>query len=118
MVAVTQGRLGNRTGYTFRWQGDQTRRKVAEAVLSDMESVAALIEGYLRSTLHRITGDMADKSYAEVDQQGNRIILRFGSDSDHAFWHEVRWHPQIRQTADVWIPKLIAQIRAAMARAA
>lgn len=118
MVAVTQGRLGNRQGYRFTWTGDAVRRRVNEAMLREVESVAALLEGYLRSTLHRITGDMADKSFAEVDVRGAVIILRFGSDSEHAMAHEIRWHPQIRQTADIWIPKVIAQVVAALRRAA
>lgn len=113
---VTHGRLGNRTSYRFKWTGDQVRRKVAENVLREMESVAALIEGYLRSTLHRWTGEMADKVYSEVDQDGSRIIIRVGSDAPHTFYHEVKYHPQLRATLDVWAPRLASVIAAAMRR--
>lgn len=118
MVAVTQGRLGSRRGYTFTWVGDEMRRKVAEAVLRDVESFAALLEGYLRANLHRDSGDMADQAYVEVDTQGATILIRAGSDSDHTFWHEVKYHPQLRQAFDIWAPKLAATVRAAIRRAA
>lgn len=116
MPVISQGRLGNRTTYRFRWAEPAVARKVAENVLSDIESFAALLEGYLRSELHVWTGEMRDRAYVEVDTKGDTILIRAGSDAEHTFWHEVRYHPQLRQAMDIWAPKLAATIRAALRR--
>lgn len=117
MPVITHGRLGNRQSYRTTWNGDAVQKRVAESVLREMESLASLIEGYLRSTLHRWTGEMSDKAFAEVDVEGSRIIIRFGSDAEHTFWHEVKYHAQIRDSADIWMPKLAALVTAAAVRA-
>lgn len=109
-----QGSGGAR--YRFEWAGEAARRKVAEAVLRDMESFASLLEGYLHGTLHRWTGEMADMAYARVTVQGDMIVIRAGSDSDHTLYHELRYHPQLRQTMDQWAPRIAAGIAATVRR--
>jgi hypothetical protein len=109
-----QGAGGAR--YRFDWTGEAARLKVAEAVLRDMESFAALLEGYLRATLHRVTGDMADKAFARVEVRGNLIVIVAGSESDHTIFHELRYHPQLRQTMDQWAPRIAAGIAATVRR--
>ena len=60
---------------------------------------------------------MADEAFAVVEVVGDRIVIRAGSDSPHTIYHELRYHPQLRQAMDVWAPKISAAVRAA-ARAA
>jgi hypothetical protein len=107
---------GQGARYTFDWRGDATYRFVVNDVIREMESLAALLEGYLHGELHRATGDMADNAYARVEVRGDLIIIRAGSESDHTIYHELRYHPQLRQTMDVWAPRIAANVKAAINR--
>lgn len=96
--------------YDLEWLGSEVYRKQAQAIVRDMESFASLLEGYLHQTLHRWTGQMADEAYAVVDVRGDSIVISAGSSAGHTIYHELRYHPQLRQTMDVWAPRIAAGI--------
>jgi hypothetical protein len=59
---------------------------------------------------------MADEAYARIDVEGDKIVIRAGSESGHTLYHELRYHPQLRQTMDVWAPRIAAAVKAAINR--
>lgn len=107
---------GQGARYTLDWQGDRAYRFVVNDVIREMESLAALLEGYLHDTLHRVTGEMADQAFARVEVRGSTIVIVAGSTSEHTIYHEIRYHPQLRQTLDIWAPRVAANVRAAINR--
>lgn len=112
MVAVRQaGGPRGRGSYRLRWDGARVRAQVSVELQAAMQRMAADLEAYLRATLHRWTGEMAERSFATVEVRGERIVIRAGSDAPHTIYHELRYHPQLRQTMDLWAPKLAAAIR-------
>jgi hypothetical protein len=113
MVAVRQaGGPRGRGGFRLRWDGSRLRAQVSTDLQGAMQRMAADLESYLRSTLHRDTGEMAEEAFATVEVRGDRIAIRAGSNAPHTFYHEVKYHPQLRETMDVWAPRLADAIRA------
>lgn len=103
--------IGKRSSYkvTNRWR--VLEKHVDDAAIAAAYRLKQDILTYLYANLHRWTGEMADRAFVEVYFQGGRIVVRFGSHAEHTFWHEVRYHPQIRETADIWLPKIGQLIR-------
>ena len=115
MVAARQaGGPGGRGSFRFRWDGARIVGQVTAQVQDAADDLARDLESYLRATLHRDTGEMADQAFATVEFTGSRIVIRAGSDSQHTIWHELRYHPQLRQTMDEWAPKIANYLRAKM----
>lgn len=115
MVAVTQaGGPRGRGGFRFRWDGARVVAATTTQTLSAAQQLASDLEAYLRSTLHRDTGEMADRSFARVDASKTRIVVVAGSDANHTVYHEFRYHPQLRQTMDLWAPRVASYLRAVM----
>ena len=105
----------------FTWHGAIIARKIDAATDAGLGSVARAAQSLLRSELHRWTGEMAARSFAEVSSSGGRRTLSIGSDAEHTFFHEVAPnnyppHPQIRPIADRIGPTIIPAIRGAMGR--
>ena len=111
MAISRQSRSIGRTSYTFEWKGEAVTRQVEQAAKATMDDLAAEIQPYLVATLHRWTGEMAEASYAYVETVQNGYLLHAGSDTDHTFWHEVRYHPQLRQTMDKFGPLMGPRLR-------
>jgi hypothetical protein len=120
MVALRRsGGPGGRT--QFQWQGATVARQVTAAVQTALDGRARAALDALRSELHRDTGEMAARAFAEVSVAGTKRTLRLGSDAPHTYWHEMGSsnypaHPQIRQIADRLAPTITPAIRAAMGR--
>lgn len=87
---------------TFEWHPETVERATDRALQATALELADDIEAYLHATLHRWTGEMADKAYGIAQRTATGWLIRGGSDTDHTFWHEVRYHPQLRQTMDVF----------------
>ena len=118
MVAQRQsGGPGGRSAYRVTWEGSRVKAAVDAAMLAGMQKLASDLEAYLHATLHRDTGEMADKAFAVVEVVGDRIVIRAGSDAAHTIYHELIYHPQLRQAMDVWAPKISALVRAAASAA-
>lgn len=114
MVAVRQaGGPSGRGAFRFRWDGARFLASVRAETQAAMEQLAADLEAYLHANLHRDSGEMADKAFATVEVRGERIVIRAGSEAGHTLYHEVLYHPQLRQAMDLWAPKIAAAIRAA-----
>lgn len=112
MVALRQsGGPFGRTSYRMTWEGSRVRAAIEANLRGDMERLASDLEAYLHATLHRDTGEMASKAFARVEVVGDRIVIRAGSDAPHTIWHELRYHPQLRQTLDSFAPKISQYIR-------
>jgi hypothetical protein len=99
------------------WQGPAVLRLLNGAARAGMERRASVIAGRLRSELHRDTGEMAESSFAEVRQEGSRLVLSAGSDAEHTAYHELgtsRYpaHPQIRTICDQEFPRVLGDIAA------
>lgn len=94
------------TTYTFTWDASQLESAVDRAVEATALELASRIETYLHATLHRWTGAMAAAAYGRASRTATGWLIRGGSDTDHTFWHEVRWHPQLRQALDLWGPEI------------
>ena len=115
MVAARQaGGPGGRGSFRFRWDGARIVGQVTAQVQDAADDLARDLEAYLHSELHRDTGDMADKAFARVSFTGSRIVITAGSESGHTIYHELRYHPQLRETMDIFAPQIAARIRAAM----
>lgn len=115
MVAVRQaGGPSGRGSYRFRWDGARVVSQVTAQAQSAADDLARDLEAYLRANLHRDTGQMADESFADVSVSGSRIVIRAGSDAGHTLFHELVYHPQLRQTMDEWAPKIASYLRAKM----
>lgn len=113
-MASYQSSSRGRTSYRLTWRGATVSSQYKAALNAELNGVADDMEMWLKSNLHRYTGDMADKAYAEVGTSGSRRIVRAGSTSDHAFWHEFRYHAQFRQCMDLFVPQAQAAARNAM----
>lgn len=90
------------------------RGQVDAAMRAEMEQLASDLEAYLHATLHRVTGEMADKAFAVVEVVGDRIVIRAGSDAAHTLYHELRYHPQLRESMDIFAPRISEYIRRAV----
>ena len=92
---------------------------VVGAEIGAAQQVAKQLQAYLRSTLHRwpehATHQMADEAFARVEVEGNVVKIVFGSPAPYTFWHEVRYHAQLRQTLDVWAPIFSRMVMRAIA---
>jgi hypothetical protein len=55
---------------------------------------------------------MAEKAYGREERTptGYRVVA--GSDTDHTFWHEVRYHPQLRQCMDLFSVQMGPRLKA------
>lgn len=98
--------------YTFKFDGRTAYNVVDRAARETMDDLAKDIGPYLHSYLHRWTGEMADMAFAEVHKVPDGYELEAGSDSDHTFWHEVRYHPQLRATLDRFAPQIGPRLQA------
>lgn len=108
------GGPGGRGGFRFSWNGSRVVGQITANVQNAAEALARDLEAYLHATLHRDTGEMADRAFAVVSVSGTRIVVRAGSDAAHTVYHEFRYHPQLRQAMDLWAPKIAAYLRSAM----
>lgn len=103
----------NRAGGIFHYTSrfDVVMRQIDDAQTSMMRQLAHDIEIWLHSNLHRWTGEMAKEAFSEVYAENGQLIVRFGSDTDHTFWHEVVYHPQMRECADLFGPQIGDRLR-------
>lgn len=117
----------------FTWRGAEFKREVDEVVLQALGELRDEIERYLQANLHRLTNDMANKSFAIVDISGRTSLRRrlvIGSTSTHAVYHEKGWvrrsktdegtvvasfegHPQFQQAMQMYAPQVTQRLRAA-----
>ena len=111
MVALRSSGQGN---YKLTWQGATVRNAIDSAVQEAMDNLAEEIRAYLQATLHRITSRMANESFAEVEVRGGKRTLSLGSDAPYTIYHELRYHPQLRETADLFAPQVTPRIQAAL----
>jgi hypothetical protein len=119
MPTYRQGGGFRRPGdFNLSWRGGPVRQALIDAGTEVMERKADVILARLQSELHKLSGEMAEKAFAEVEvQSGNRIRLRAGSRAEHTSLHELgnanyEGHPQIREIMDQEIPTLIPELRA------
>lgn len=98
--------------YTVKWQGAQLEQTVEQAVASMMEDLRKDVAAWLHTNLHRWTGEMEHMAFAELERIANGYVVHGGSDSQHTFWHEVRWHPQLRQCLDLFAPQMGPRLKA------
>lgn len=108
-------------GRSFRltWRGATVSRQVDAAMRAALEDEAREVRADLQASLHRVTGEMAEKSFAEVTVSGTKRQLRLGSDAPHTAYHELGTsnypaHPQIRAIADRHAPHITPRLRAAL----
>lgn len=102
----------------FTWEGATVLRQWEAQIQAGMETLAEEIESDLRSNLHRVTDEMADNAFANVEVRGGKRTITAGSTAPHTAYHELgtsRYsaHPQIRQTIDRYAPRLTERIAAA-----
>ena len=115
MVALRQTGGGGGPNWKMVWEGSRVAAQVRTGSQAGLNQLAAEIRAWLQANLHVVTGDMVGRSFANVRIVGDRITIDAGSGSDHAFWHEVRFHPQFRQCMDIFAPKISAAIRGGIA---
>lgn len=109
MVATTS------SDYKLTWRGATVLREIDSRVDEAMERLKDEVQSYLTSNLHRYTGQMADESFAEIEVvRGKKRKLVAGSDAPHTLFHEIRYHAQLRETLDIFAPKLSQYIREAL----
>lgn len=101
------------------WNGATVKVTIQQATQKALEDLAKEIRATLQEELHRVSGEMAEKSFATVDVRGTKRTLRAGSDADHTAYHEVgtvnfEGHPQIRKIMDRYAPQVTQRIKANM----
>ncbi len=113
MVALRSSGKGR---YKLTWQGATVKQAIDSALDAALEALAQEIRAYLQANLHRITGRMAAESFAEVEVRGGKRTLSLGSDAPYTIFHELRYHPQLRETADIFAPQVTPRIQQALRR--
>lgn len=113
MAALQSSGRGN---YRLTWRGSAVATQYKAALNAELNGVASDMLTWLKTNLHRVTGDMANQAYANVGVVGSRRVVRAGSTSDHSFWHEMRYHAQFRQCMDIFVPRAQEAARRAMER--
>jgi len=93
-------------------------KQVDDGTVAAAHQLQKDILNYLHANLHRWTHEMANRAFCEVYFTSGKLVVRFGSDAAHTAYHEFIYHPQIRQTADLWLPKIGPYIRAALNKGA
>lgn len=109
--------------FDFRWNGAALEMAMRSGLASGAEKTRSAVESHLKATLHRVSGQMADESYAVLLTTDNETVLLFGSDAPHTAAHELGWHrlgpngeisfeghPQIREIGDTFGPKFAADV--------
>lgn len=106
---------------TQTWNGAAILAGIEAAVDQTVNDRAKGIEQRLHAELHRwhLTPPdqhfLADMAYAAVYHVGARWTLSAGSEASYTVWHELKYHPQIRQiVGDQEGPKLAAAVRDAV----
>lgn len=109
------------TAPTLVWNGPALLARIEAAVDHAVNDRATHIEQRLHAELHRwhLTPPdehfLADEAFAAVYHVGDRWTLSAGSEAWYAIWHELRFHPQIRQiVGDQEGPRLAAAVEAAV----
>lgn len=100
-----------RSTFNFEWDAQQVEQVVVIGIGRMMDKLAADTEAWLRANLHEYTGEMRAKSYAHNERTSQGFAVHAGSDTDHTFWHEVRYHPQLRQCMDLFAPTMGLRLR-------
>lgn len=102
------------SGYKLTWRGGVVLKEIDSNIDSAMSNLQSDILNYLQTNLHRYTGQMADEAFAELSiESGKKRVLRVGSDAPHTIYHELRYHPQLREALDEWAPKVTQYLQAA-----
>jgi hypothetical protein len=108
-----------RPPFRYTWRGGVVLRQINDAVEKAFEDRARAAKALLQAELHRVSHEMADKSFAEVGLSGRRRSLKIGSDAPHTYYHEIgtaffEGHPQIRSIADRIAPTITPAIQRAL----
>jgi hypothetical protein len=93
------------------WNGGRVVQAINQAVEDAMRDEATEVVADLKGSIHRISGRMAEESYAEVEVRAGRRTLVAGSTAPYAIYEELR-HPVIREVMDRHIPHVPPRIRA------
>lgn len=110
-----RGTVGRGT-YAFQWNAVNLEALVQRAALETMQEIATDLRAWFLANLHRWSGEMAEQSYARVELQPQGLVIHAGSRSDHTYWHEVRYHPQLRQAQDLFAPQMRIRLIQRLAR--
>lgn len=110
-MATTRQQVGSTT-YTVRWEGAKLSATVRNAARETMQGLRSDVDSWLHTNLHRWTGEMEAMAFAEYEEKGDELTVSGGSDSPHTFWHEVRWHPQLRACLDIHAPQMGPRLKA------
>lgn len=104
----------SRVHYRLQWRGATVQRQVSANVTAAANAMAKDILDYLHTNLHVYKDIMRPGAFAEVIvETGKRRIVRAGSDAPHTIFHELRYHPQLRETLDLFAPKVSQYLRTA-----
>lgn len=104
------GGPGGRGPTRFTWQGATVLQAIDQAVRRAMEAEAQEIRADLFTSLHKVSGDNARSSFADVEVRGGKRTLVAGANMPYTFYEERR-HPIIRQVMDRHIPHVPPRIR-------
>ena len=119
MVATrSAGGPYGRGPFRLTWRGGRVLEEIRAQVEDGLKAEAREIEDDLHSTLHRVTGEMADEAFADVEVRSGRRVIAAGSNAEHTLYHELGTptfggHPQIRQIIDRHAPHVTQAIAAA-----
>lgn len=119
------GGPGGRGGFRFTWNGAKVIKDIEDAQASMARQLQQDILQYLYTTLHRWPKHdyrrgrrMAELAFVEVYfTPAGYLAVRWGSDAPWTVYHEFRYHPQLRETADIFLPQVAERLRASMQQA-
>lgn len=107
------GGPGGRGNFRVTWQGATVLRAIDQATQRAMDAEASEVLSDLVLSIHRKSGEMAEKAFAVVEIRGGKRALVAGSEADHAVYEEIR-HPQIRKVMDRHVGHVPPRIREAL----
>jgi hypothetical protein len=118
-MAVLRSSGGPGRAFKLTWQGATVLKQLEAAVLTAFDDEAEEIAEDLKATLHKVTEQMANESFARVTVSGTKRQLALGSDAPHTAYHELgtsnfKGHPQIRAIADKHVSHITPRLKAAL----
>lgn len=112
-------RSSGRGALKLAWQGATVERQLVAGVDQALKEEAAEIRADLFTSLHKITGRMANESFAEVSVAGTKRTLRLGSDAPYSIFEEEdtsqrAGHHVIRTVAQRHVGHITPRLKAAL----
>jgi hypothetical protein len=107
------GGPGGRGNFRLTWQGSTVLQEINQKLDRGLAAEAQEIRADLFTSLHKISGDNARSSFADVEVRGEKRTLVIGAAMPYTVYEEMR-HPIIRAVADRHVGHITQAIQEAL----